>query len=371
MRGVDSAQKRKNGGDFSWTNTHGHAISLETNDEQNRLIARRFSMKHSALLLPAVLLFATAGITSAQNVTLRYGQIPSTVKTVSALHFHIAQRKGFFAREGINLEILLIEGGAANMVVALTKGVVDITRTATPYLIQDVLKGSENVAILGETATPIYSLIVKPEIKTFADLKGKTVGLSLAVDTISISTRKLMAMNGVKEGDFKFKELVGTPARAECLRKNECDAVPLGQPEDFVLMKEGYRRLGVSTDAMTNFQFIVSATRRSWAEKNKDAVVRYARSLASSFRFIREPANRDEVVRMMIDTTGSSEEIARQTLSLYFEPERGVVPKQGEIDIKGFNEVIRVMGEAGELKPPLPAADRFIDLQYLKAAGLQ
>ena len=247
----------------------------------------------------------------------------------------------------------------------------DITRTATPYLMQDVLKGSENVAIAGETATPIYSLIVKPEIKSFADLQGKTVGLSLAVDTISISTRKLMAMNGIKEGDFKVKELVGTPARAQCLTKGECDAVPLGQPEDLNLIKKGYRRLGVSTDAMSNFQFIVSAVRRSWGEKNKDALVRYVRALASSYRFMRDPAVRDEVVRIILDTTGSSEEIARQTLSLYFEPERGVVPKQGEIDVKGFNEVIKVMGEAGELKPPLPAVERFIDLQYLKAAGLQ
>src|SRR5687767_177121 len=193
----------------------------------------------------------------AQPVTLRYGQIPSTIKTVSALQFYIGQRKGFFAREGINLEMLPIEGGAANMMVALDKGSVDITRTATPYLIQAVLKGSEGVAIAGETATPIYSLIVRPEIKTFADLKGKVVGLSLGVDTISISTRKLMAKNGVQEADFKVKELVGTPARADCLRKGECDAVPLGQPEDFVLMKQGYRRLGVSTDAMSNFQFIV------------------------------------------------------------------------------------------------------------------
>ncbi len=249
-------------------------------------------MKHSVLLLAAVLLFATAGITSAQNVTLRYGQIPSTVKTVSALHFHIAQRKGFFAREGINLEILLIEGGAANMVVALTKGVVDITRTATPYLIQDVLKGSENVAILGETATPIYSLIVKPEIKTFADLKGKTVGLSLAVDTISISTRKLMAMNGVKEGDFKFKELVGTPARAECLRKNECDAVPLGQPEDFVLMKEGYRRLGVSTDAVVSLYPRAGQPRRSGAHDDRHHRIVRGNRASDSFTLFRARARR-------------------------------------------------------------------------------
>jgi len=323
------------------------------------------------LLGAGLIAFSLAASARAQNIALRYGQIPSTIKTVSALQFHLAQRKGFFAREGIALEMIPIDGGAANMVVALTKGVVDISRTATPYLIQDVLNGSDNVAILGETATPIYSLIAKPEIKTFADLKGKTIGLSLAVDTISISTRKLMTLNGIKESDFKVKELVGTPARADCLRKGECDAVPLGQPEDFLLMKQGYHRLGVSTDAMKNFQFIVSAVRRSWAEKNKDALVRYVRALASSFRFMREPANRDEVVRMVIDTTGSSEEIARQTLSLYFDPDRGVVPKQGEIDIKGFAQVIQVMAEAGELAPPLPQAERFIDLQYLKAAGLQ
>jgi ABC-type nitrate/sulfonate/bicarbonate transport system substrate-binding protein len=327
-----------------------------------------------AIVAP-IFLFATLVLplqsSPAQTIKLRYGQIPSTIKTVSALHFHIAQRKGFFGREGIDLEILPIEGGAGNMVVALSKGNVDIARTATPYLIQDVIAGSDNVAILGETATPIYSLIVKPEIKSFADLKGKTIGLSLAVDTISISTRKLMALNGIKESDIKVKELVGTPARSDCLKKGECDAVPLGQPEDLQLMQQGYRRLGVSTDAMTNFQFIVSATRRSWAAKNKDALVRYVKALAASYGYMRDPVNRDEVGAIVVETTGSSEAIARQILQLYFEPDRGVVPKQGEIDVKGFNEVIRIMGEVGELKAPLPTVERFIDLQFLHAAGIQ
>jgi ABC-type nitrate/sulfonate/bicarbonate transport system substrate-binding protein len=324
----------------------------------------------AALATAAFLLFPLWNIT-AQPVTLRYGQIPSTIKTISALSFYIGRQKGFFTQEGINLEMMPIEGGAANMVVALNKGVVDITRTATPYLIQDVLKGSEGVAIAGETLTPIYTLIAKPDIKTFADLKGKVVGLSLAVDTISISTRKLMAKNGIKEGDFKVKELVGTPARADCLRKGECDAVPLGQPEDFVLMKQGYQRLGVSTDAVPSFLFTVSAVRKSWGEKNKEALVRYVRALASSYRFMRDSNHRDEVVRMAIATTGSSEDIARQTLSLYFDPDRGVVPKQAELDITGLGQVIQFMAEAGELKPPLPSPERFVDLQYLKAAGLQ
>ncbi|MGE5816884.1 MAG: ABC transporter substrate-binding protein [Deltaproteobacteria bacterium] len=328
-------------------------------------------MKEQGVALITIILLFYVSIAGAQTTTLRYGQIPSTIKTVSALQFYIGQRKGFFGREGINLEMLPIEGGAANMIAALDKGTVDITRTATPYLIQASLKGSEGVAIAGETATPIYSLIAKPEIKTFADLKGKVVGLSLAVDTISISTRKLMAQNGINEADIRVKELVGTPARADCLKKGECDAVPLGQPEDFLLMKQGYRRLGVSTDAVPNFQFIVSAVRRSWGEKNKDALVRYVRALAAAYRFMRSPANRDEVVRIILDTTGSSEEIARETLALYFEPDRGVVPKQGEIDLKGLGQVIQFMADAGELKPPLPDPNRFVDLQYLRAAGLQ
>jgi hypothetical protein len=95
---------------------------------------------HSQLLL--FLLFPFWNV-NAQPVTLRYGQIPSTIKTISALSFYIGQRKGFFVQEGGQPGNDVHRRGAANMVVALNKSVVDITRTATPYLIQDVLKGSD------------------------------------------------------------------------------------------------------------------------------------------------------------------------------------------------------------------------------------
>ena len=267
--------------------------------------------------------------------------------------------------------MISIDGSAANMMAALDRGAVDVTRTASFFLIQAALKGSDGVAIASEAATPIYSLIVKPEIKTFADLKGKVVGLTNAVSTISVSMRKLLAQNGLQVSDYRVIEFVGTPERSECLRKAQCDAVPLGQPEDFMLLKQGYRRLRISTDAMPNFQFIVSAVKRAWAEANKDALVRYVRGLAAAFRFMRNPANREEVVKMIGETTGSSEDIARETVTLYFQPDRGVFPKQAEIDIKGLSQVIQFMAETGDLKAPLPSAKSFVDLQYLHAAGLE
>ena len=48
-----------------------------------------------------------------------------------------------------------------------------------------MLHGSDAAGIASATANPIYSLIAKPEITGFADLKGKLIGLSLPVDTIS------------------------------------------------------------------------------------------------------------------------------------------------------------------------------------------
>ena len=95
------------------------------------------------------------------------------------------------------------------------------------------------------------------------------------------------------------------------------------------------------------------------------------RALAAAFGFIRDPANRDRVIKIIVATTSVSDLIAGQTLDLFFRPERGVLPRHGEIKLEGLQQVIALMGEAGNLKAPLPSADRFVDTQYLRAAGAQ
>jgi putative tryptophan/tyrosine transport system substrate-binding protein len=63
---------------------------------------------------------------AADTVTLRYGQIPSTVRSVSALYLSIAQQKGLFAREEIKLDLIPIAGGTDKMIAALDQGTVDV-----------------------------------------------------------------------------------------------------------------------------------------------------------------------------------------------------------------------------------------------------
>ncbi len=72
-----------------------------------------------------------------------------------------------------------------------------------------------------------------------------------------------------------------------------------------------------------------------------------------------------------IDSPSLLKSNARLTLALYFEPEQHVLPMRGEIGLKGMETAISFLGQAGVIKPPLPPAERFMDLQYLRAAGLQ
>lgn len=323
----------------------------------------------AALALSVALLWASG---ARADTTLRLGQVPSTMKSIGVVPYVIAQRQGFFAHAHLDVQLVPLEGGTDQMVKRLDAGDVEISSSATPYFIQAVAEGrSHDIAIAAATANPIYSLMVKPAIKSFVDLKGKTLGLSLGIDTISISTRKLLALHGLKDGDYRVKELVGTPVRFDCLKRGDCDGVPLGQPEDFAAMDQGFRRLGTSTEAVKHFEFTLLIARPDWAKQNRATLVAFLRGFAASLRYFRDPKHRDDVVQTISATTGVSDKIARETLALYFEPDRGVMPRAGEIDLKGVAQVITFMGEAGALKAPLPKPERFVDASYLRAAGVK
>jgi ABC-type nitrate/sulfonate/bicarbonate transport system substrate-binding protein len=332
----------------------------------------------SAMLLAALIgIIATAcnAQTSGQTsgpapIPLRLGFNANSARNMAEIPNVVAQRKGFFAREGLNVTMIPLMG-TTHMVAALDNNDVEATGTASPYMIQAVLKGSDAVAVIGGVANTIYSLIAKPDIRTVADLKGKLVAISAPPDTITLSTRTLLARGGLKDGDYRTKEIIGSTQRADCLTSGACDAVPLGQPDDIVFERKGFRKLGDSLEVMPNLQFNVIAVRRSWAASHKPIVVALARAYGDTFRYLRDPANRDEVTKTIVEITGASEPVARAVLALYYQPDRGVMPKQGEINMAGMAEVIALLGTAGQIDKPLPLAQRFVDLQYLQAAGLQ
>ncbi len=325
-----------------------------------------------ARLVATMIAFLIVAPAGAEPITLRYGAAYSTLRSIYALPIVVGERQGFFQNEGLDFKVVVpIPGGSDKMIEALHDGTVDITHVATPFLIRKVLDGSDAVAIASEFNNPIYSLLAQPGITTFEMLKGKLIGLADPTGTISISIRKLLTMHGLKETDYATKIMEGTPARLTCLKQGECDAVVLGQPQDMAARAEGFTLLGLSTEATPNYLYTVTAVRRSWAEHHKVAVVRYLRGLRAAIQFIRDPRHRNAVIELISDTTGVSPTVAASVLALYFEPEHRVLPHEGEIDMSALAQVIAIMAEAGILAPPLPAPEKFVDRQYLQAAGIK
>ena len=312
-----------------------------------------------------------SGAMAAEPMTLRYGQNATSAGSLSSLPLTIAERKGFFVHEGLTVEVVPIPGGTDRIVAALDKSEIDAGKNATPYLIQAVLKGSDAVAIIAQTINPVYSLIVRPEIKSFADLKGKLIGLSTAGDTITLSALRLLASKGLRAEDFHSKTVVGTPARFDCLKSAECAAVPMGQPEDLSAINLGFPRLAFTNEAGADLIFNVDMTRRAWGEKNKQALVRLVRGFASAYKFINDAKNHDEVRNIVKDSLKISDDTARQIFRPYTEPDKNVLPRQGELDLQAFGRVLSLMGDAGVIPAPVAPTRRFVDLQYLQAAGIQ
>jgi ABC-type nitrate/sulfonate/bicarbonate transport system substrate-binding protein len=188
---------------------------------------------------------------------------------------------------------------------------------------------------------------VRPEIKSFADLKGKVVGLSTPGDTITLSTLRLLARKGIKAGDFQAKAVVGTSARFDCLKLGDCVAVPMGQPEDLGAIKQGYPRLAFTYEAGADLIFNVDMTRRAWGEKNQDTLVRFVRGFAASYEFINDPKNRGEVTNIIVESMKVSQKTARQLFAPYVEPDKNVLPRRGRIESEGIQSGAAADGGGG------------------------
>ena len=89
----------------------------------------------------------------------------------------VAEREGFFLRQGLNFRVVVpIPGGSDKMIDALHDDTCNVTHVATPFLVRAALAGSDAVAVAAEFNNPIYSLVARPEIKTYGDLKDKLLG---------------------------------------------------------------------------------------------------------------------------------------------------------------------------------------------------
>src|SRR6267142_2127015 len=135
-------------------------------------------------------------------------------------------------------------------------------------------------------------------IKTIADLKDKTVGISVIGGGTYGPFAMLLKKNGVDpEKDIKLVE-TSFSVSADALRQGRVDAVNMNQP--FAARAEakgGTRKLFSLSEEMPNIVHILEACRADFVDKNPDLVKAYVRDITSGM--IKALANRDETLKVV------------------------------------------------------------------------
>jgi ABC-type nitrate/sulfonate/bicarbonate transport system substrate-binding protein len=323
-------------------------------------------------------LAVTATPPATDLTTIRYGI--NDAKNINRLPHIIAEREGFFAREGIRLETVAFTSSFREPIAgqnsgtireAMDDGSINMSRQQLPLQIHDALTGGVNtrfVAVALVAKNPVYYLAVSPEIATYDDLRGRTVAVTNLHDGITIWVQELMAQNGLQEGDFELRIIAGSAARTECLLSGECDGAILAQPAIFDALDAGNHSLGI-TNEIDQLQIMVDIANPAWAEANRDLLVRYNRALAAAMDYTMDPMNREDVVRVTMEFMEESETRSRDMLTQIWNPENRVLPETPAIDMMEVTEAIALLGKYGALGETWPSAEEFVDPSYALAAS--
>src|SRR5581483_3030087 len=131
------------------------------------------SFPSRACLLAAVLAWAAAPAARAQDkVRIGLSSISATSGSI-----WVAAEKGLFKKHNVDVELIVIGGGAARVVSSLIAGEIQFSVGGGAVMRADV-RGADGVLAASPLKTGLQRLMVRPEIKTPADLKGKTIAVT-------------------------------------------------------------------------------------------------------------------------------------------------------------------------------------------------
>jgi NitT/TauT family transport system substrate-binding protein len=239
------------------------------------VISRRTTL---TLLAGALLAPAAAGAQTAEPATLRVG---AALDDQSKPIFY-AQHAGLFAKAGLDVQLVTLNGGGAAIAAAVAGGALDLGKSNTLELIAAHVRGLPFTIVgpgAGTGAFDHNGAIVVPAaspIRGARDLAGKTVGVISLVTIQSIAVKAWIDGNGGDANSVHFLEL-SPSATLGALQQGRVDAASLLEPYLSQAIASGTMRvLAYPYGAIApRFEGASYFTTTDWAAKHVDALTRF------------------------------------------------------------------------------------------------
>lgn len=281
----------------------------------------------------------------------------------------MGEMKGFFSDEGIRLEVEHPRN-SAEQIRGVLAGTWDIMQTSADNIVaHSESEGADVVIFMGIDRGLKITLFARPGIECVKDLKGKALGVDVAVSGFSLVLRKMLLVGGLdlKKGDYELVAVGGSAQRYEALTSGRVAGALLTSLYDERARQEGLTALMKAGDVLNDYVASVWAGRRTWAEKHSDLLVRTLRAYVKSVDWVSDPANRKEAIALIAKDQKIGEERAARRLEEEMDPETGALPRAA-LNLAGLNAVITLRAELGLINHTLPQPEKYCDLRYYRQA---
>jgi ABC-type nitrate/sulfonate/bicarbonate transport system substrate-binding protein len=313
----------------------------------------------------AVLLVAGVLAASAQEPRLvRVNTFPNA----KALPFHAGLANGIFARHGIALALEFTDN-SKNQRDGLAAGRFDIAQSALDNAVAMIEVAKHDVIVVTGGDSGMNEFFVQPEIKSFADLRGRILVVDAPDTAYALQAKKVLLQNGLHEGrDYTVKPVGAGAFRFKAMAESKDNAAGiLNLPFTVQAEQLGLHSLGRTIDLLGPYQAGGAFVMRPWARANGDTLERYIAAYVESLRWVRDGAHRAQAVGLLTDKFKLAEPVAQRTYELLVDPAFGF-NVDAKFDTEGFRNLLALRAEIqrkGE-EPVLP--ERYVDLGYYERA---
>ena len=219
----------------------------------------------TALLLIALFASTTSAATKVS--------FPFTPISAASLPWWIAKESRFYEKYGLDVDMIYV-GASPVIIQAMLGGQAGVGAGGGPPLVTNILQGGDVVEVATTIPYAIQSLIVKPEIRTPADLTGKKIGISRLGAIPHYTLQAIVKLHNVQ--GINIVQTGTTTQAITSLSQGLVDGIITSAPFTFRLMKDGYREfVGPKEFKKAGVQFLIQGlvARKSFAAKNRDVVI--------------------------------------------------------------------------------------------------
>lgn len=283
-----------------------------------------------------------------------------------------ALEKGLFEKEGLRLTLDRTTGSKEQFA-DIMAGKYQFSNTAFDNIVaytegQGAVKydGFDVVAILG-AHSGLNSVVGRPEIKTWSDIKGKTLAVDSATSGYATVLYQILQNKGVlKDKDYGIISVGSTDARMKALREDKGQMAIIASPQDLVLKREGYNVLADASAEIGDYQAGIYAIRRSYGKSNERETLAFIRAIMAAHEAVfTDRAGTIEVLRKL--TRGLSEEDLNALYARMIGP--GGLSRTTALSLKGIDMVLKLRSVYGTAQGPTPPASRYIDTSFAERAA--